>query len=195
MRLNTFFAVYFFTAGGTVEDVRLPHAILALLMLVPAAAGCQFSFSSGGPDYKKLETAIADELNKQYAPMSRQVSSVECPRPSSPPKAGSSFNCIADLEGNDVRVEVTFTDDDYNVDYSTLDVVFDLPQTGEGLSEEVSKDYGFEVKVRCGSGLKVVAVGESFECEAVDRRGDVRRVKVTAGGPEGRDTWEVIGGG
>jgi hypothetical protein len=163
-------------------------------MLVPVAAGCQFSFSSGGPDYKKLETAIADELNKEYASMSRQVSSVECPRPADPPKAGSSFNCIADLEGNDVRVEVTFTDDDYNVDYSTLDVVFDLPQTGKGLSEEVSKDYGFDVKVRCGSGLKVVAVGESFECEAVDRRGDVRTVKVTAGGPEGRDTWEVIGG-
>ncbi|MDZ4235468.1 MAG: DUF4333 domain-containing protein, partial [Dietzia sp.] len=134
-----------------------PRSLLALVLLVPAAAGCQFSFSSGGPDYGKLESAISDELNKQYSSMAvaRQVSAVECPRPSDPPKAGSSFNCIADLEGNDVRVEVNFTDDDYNVDFSTLDVVFDLAETGQGLSEDVSKDYGFEVTVSCGDGLKV----------------------------------------
>lgn len=172
-----------------------PRSLLALVLLVPAAAGCQFSFSSGGPDYEKLESAISDELNTQYSSMAtaRQVSGVECPRPSDPPKAGSSFNCIADLEGNDVRVQVNFTDDDYNVDFSTLDVVFDLAETGQGLSEDVSKDYGFEVTVSCGDGLKVVAVGESFECEAADRRGDTRPVKVTAGGPDAQDTWEVVG--
>ncbi|MCB0949089.1 MAG: DUF4333 domain-containing protein [Mycobacterium sp.] len=165
-----------------------------MLTLVPVVAGCQFSFSSGGPDYKKLESAITDELNKQYSSMSEQVSSVECPRPSSSPKAGSSFTCIADLDGNDVRVEVKFTDDDYNVDFATLDVVFDLTETEKGLSQDISQDYGFNVKVNCGSGLKVVPVGESFECEAVDGRGDTRPVKVTAGGPDNDDTWEVIGG-
>ncbi|HEY9267170.1 MAG TPA: DUF4333 domain-containing protein [Mycobacterium sp.] len=168
--------------------------VLALCVLVPLVAGCQFSFSSGGPDYGKLETAIADELNTQYTAISRRVTAVECPRPSSPPKAGSTFNCIADLDGNDVRVEVEFTDDDYNVDFATLDSVYDLAKTGEGLSGEVSKDYGFDVTVRCGDGLKVVAVGESFECEATDGRGDTRPVKVTAGGPDGKDTWEVIEG-
>lgn len=175
--------------------MRSPRSLLALLLLVPVAAGCQFSLSSGGPDYKKLESAIADELNKQYAPMARQVSTVECPRPSGSPKAGSSFNCIADLEGNDVRVEVKFTDDAYNVDFATLDVVFDLAETGKGLSREVSKKYGFGVKVSCGRGLKVVAVGESFECEASDRGGDTRPVRVTAGGPDSEDSWEVVGGG
>ncbi|NVN51863.1 hypothetical protein HLY00_1853 [Mycolicibacterium hippocampi] len=177
------------------ESVTSPRSLLALLLLAPVAAGCQFSFSSGGPDYEKLESAISDELNKQYSSMAvaREVSAVECPRPEDSPKAGSSFNCIADLEGNDVRVEVKFTDDDYNVDFSTLDVVFDLAETGQGLSEDVSKDYGFEVVVSCGEGLKVVAVGESFECEAADRRGDTRPVKVTAGGPDAQDTWEVVG--
>lgn len=177
------------------KSVTPSKPLLALLMLVPVAAGCQFSFSAGGPDYEKLETAISDELNKQYSSMavSRQVSAVECPRPESSPKAGSSLTCIADLEGNDVRVEVKFTDDDYNVDFSTLDVVFDLAETGQGLSEDVSKDYGFDVTVTCGDGLKVVAVGESFECEAADPRGDTRPVKVTAGGPDAEDTWEVIG--
>ncbi|WP_370333849.1 DUF4333 domain-containing protein [Mycolicibacterium hippocampi] len=174
--------------------MRSPRPLLALLMVAPVAAGCQFSFSTGGPDYEKLETAIADELNTQYSAISRQVDTVECPRPSESPKAGSSFNCIADLEGNDVRVEVNFTDDDYNVDFATLDVVYDLAETSKGLTEDVSKDYGFAVTVTCGEGLKVVAVGESFECEAADRRGDTRPVRVTAGGPDGQDTWEVVGG-
>lgn len=163
-------------------------------MVAPVVAGCQFSFSAGGPDYEKLETAIADELNTQYSAIDRQVDTVECPRPSESPKAGSSFNCVADLEGNDVRVEVKFTDDDYNVDFATLDVVYDLAETSKGLSEDVSQDYGFEVTVQCGEGLKVVAVGESFECEAADPRGDTRPVRVTAGGPDGQDTWEVVGG-
>ncbi|MCH9667158.1 MAG: DUF4333 domain-containing protein [Actinomycetia bacterium] len=173
--------------------MRTARSLLALLILAPAAAGCQFSFSSGGPDYKKLESAIADELNKQYAPMSRQVTAVECPRPSGSPKAGSTFNCIADLEGNDVRVEVTFTDDDYSVDFATLDVVFDLRQTGKGLTEDISEKYGFKVTVDCGSGLEVVAVGESFMCEAGNQRGESRLVRVTAGGPDSEDTWEVVG--
>ena len=163
-------------------------------MVAPVVAGCQFSFSAGGPDYEKLETAIADELNTQYSAISRQVDKVECPRPSESPKAGSSFNCIADLEGNDVRVEVNFTDDDYNVDFAALDVVYDLAETSKGLSEDVSQDYGFDVTVSCGDGLKVVAVGESFECEAADPRGDTRPVRVTAGGPDGQDTWEVVEG-
>lgn len=193
-KLGSSFSFNFGTADGTVEIVRTARSLLALLVLAPAAAGCQFSFSSGGPDYKKLESAIADELNKQYAPMSRQVSSVECPRPSDSPKAGSTFNCIADLEGNDVRVEVTFTDDDYSVDFATLDVVFDLRETGKELSKDISEEYGFKISVKCGSGLEVVAVGESFECEAVDRRGDSRPVKVTAGGPDSEDSWEVVGG-
>ncbi len=101
-------------------------------MVAPVVAGCQFSFSAGGPDYEKLETAIADELNTQYSAIDRQVDTVECPRPSESPKAGSSFNCVADLEGNDVRVEVKFTDDDYNVDFATLDVVYDLAETSKG---------------------------------------------------------------
>ncbi len=164
----------------------------ALLLLAPALASCSFSFSAGGPDYEKLESAISDELNAQYAKISREVSGVDCPRPSSSPKKGDTFLCGADVEGQNVRVEVTVKDDDNNVSFSTLDSLYDLKTTARGLSREVSKEYGFAVKVDCGEGLKVVAVGESFECRAADPRGLTRTVKLTAAAPGDKDDWEVV---
>lgn len=162
------------------------------MLTVPATVGCQFSFSSGGPDYTKLETSLTEDLNKEYEPMSLEVSSVDCPRPAQKPEAGDTFNCIADLAGNDVRVEVTVADEDYNVDYSTIDVVYDLSDTSTELSGLISEDLGFTVTVSCGTGIRVVEAGSSFECEAADRRGDTKPVRVTAGGVDEDDRWEII---
>lgn len=166
---------------------------LTLLMLPVALAGCSFSMSAGGPDYAKLEGAITDELNANYQKIDREVSEVECVRPANAPKAGDTFICNADVDGSTVRVQVVVSDDEENVEYSTLDVLYDLTQTAQGLTKEISADRGFAVTVTCGEGLKVVEVGDSFECTAADRRGDTRPVKVTAGGIDEDDRWELIG--
>lgn len=154
-------------------------------------ASCSFSFSAGGPDYDKLETAIADELNTQYAKISREVSGVDCPRQQDRPEPGDVFLCGADVESQNVRVEVTVEDDD-NVSFQTLDTLYDLQTASRSLSRDVSAEYGFDVTVDCGDGLMVVAHGESLECSAADRRGDTRTVKLTAGGPDSDDEWEVV---
>ena len=173
--------------------MSLSRPLLVLAMTIPVLAGCQFSFSAGGgPDYEKLETAIAAELNTQYESISRQVAAVECPRPDDAPKSGDTITCVADLDGEDVRVETTFTDDDYNVDFATIDTVYDLDDTAGGLAEQISAEYGFDVTVECGDGIKVVEVGSTFECSAADRSGDTRAVVVTAGGPDENDRWEVV---
>jgi hypothetical protein len=161
------------------------------LLLAPALAACSFSFSAGGPDYTKLEKAITDKLNESYAPISRQVSKVDCPTEATP-KIGDTFICNADIDGNEVRVQAKVTDDKGNVDFSTLDVVFDLERTATGLSHEISQDRGFAVTVTCGDGLKVVEIGQSFECEAADPQGVTRTVKVTAGAPGETDHWEIL---
>lgn len=178
--------------GLTITDVASLRSRFALLLVAPVLAGCSFSFSAGGPDYDKLEGAIADELNGTYAEISREVSSVDCPRPSPTPKTGDTFVCGADVEGQNVRVEVKVNDDDYNVSFSTLDILFDLAETERGLSQDVSKEYGFEVTVTCGEGVKIVAIGASFDCEAVDQRGDARTVKLTAGDVGSGDSWEIV---
>jgi hypothetical protein len=166
---------------------------LTLLILPAALAGCSFSMSAGGPDYAKLESAITDELNGSYQKIDREVSEVACEKPEKAPKAGDTFLCNADVDGSTVRVQVVVSDDEENVEFSTLDVIFDLSQTAQGLTKEISADRGFAVTVTCGEGLKVVEVGESFECTAADRRGDTRPVKVTPGGVDEDDRWELIG--
>jgi Domain of unknown function (DUF4333) len=163
-----------------------------VLLLAPALAGCQFSFSAGGPDYEKLENAIASELNKNYAAISREVSAVECPRPAQAPKTGDTFICNADVDGHKVRVEATVTDDDYHIDFHTRDIVYDLSEAGSTLSRSISDEYGFAVTVACGDGLHVVEAGHSFECTATDPTGDTRTVKVTAGAVGEDDQWEVV---
>jgi hypothetical protein len=164
---------------------------LWFFLLAFALSSCSFNFSAGGPDYEKLEGGITDELNTAYAKMSRQVSSVDCPRQPDTPKAGDTFICTADVEGNAVRVEVELADDE-SADFSTLDVLFDLPDTAKGLAREISAEHGFAVTVTCGEGLEVVAIGESFECIAADEAGDTRTVKVTAGEVGVEDRWELV---
>lgn len=166
---------------------------LVLAFLVPAIASCQFSMSAGGPDYEKLETAIADKLNESYSGLNHEVDGVDCPRQRETPKSGDTFICKADLNGSPVRVQVTVSDDDQNVDFKTMDTVYDLSVTAQGLTKEISKDRGFAVTVTCGEGLKVVEIGKSFECTAADRRGDTRPVKVTAGAVGTPDRWELVG--
>ncbi|MCV7193070.1 DUF4333 domain-containing protein [Mycolicibacterium brumae] len=169
------------------------RALTPLFLLAPAVAACSFSVSSGGPDYEKLESAIADELNASYEPIGRQVDSVDCPRLKDTPKSGDTFICKADLSGNPVRVQVTVTDDKNNVDFATMDTAYDLSNLSQQLAKEISADRGFAVTVTCGEGVKVVEAGKSFECTAADRRGDTRPVKVTAGGVDTSDRWELVG--
>jgi hypothetical protein len=167
-------------------DARVIVCAAALL----AAAGCSFSVSAGGPDYDKLQNEIQTKLDDTYTSMNQKVSSVTCPHPSPAPKAGDKFTCTADVDGNDIRVQVTMKDDD-NVEYETLDNLYDLPGTGKSLSEELSKQYEFDVSVDCGEGLKVVEVGKTMECTATDPGGETRTVTLTAAPPGENDKWEL----
>jgi Domain of unknown function (DUF4333) len=162
---------------------------VAAIAGLAALTSCQFSFSSGGPDYELLESAITDELNEIYPKkISHEASSVDCPRQADTPKSGDSFLCTADVDGHAVRVEVTVKNDD--LELNTLDMVYDLAYTAQVLSAEISNEVDFAVTMSCGEGLKVVPIGDSFECTAADEFGDTRTIKVTAN-PEG-EFWEVL---
>lgn len=160
-------------------------------LVLASLTACSFSMSAGGPDYDKLQTAITDELNTSYAEIGQQVTGVECPRQSDL-KTGDTFICTADLDANEVRVEVTVDDDDGNVSFSTLDVVYNLPTVAESLATDITADRGFDVTVDCGEGLKVVAIGDAFECTAADESGETRQVQVTAGPVGEGDSWKIL---
>ncbi|CAN3131564.1 DUF4333 domain-containing protein [Mycobacterium sp. smrl_JER01] len=154
-------------------------------------SACQFSIG-GGLDYDKLERAITDELNRSYASIDQQVSGVECPEQSSRPGKGDTFDCTAQVGGQTVRVESTVTDDDYNVDFSTRDTLYELASTATTLSEELSNQLGFPVTVDCGDGLKAVEVGDTFDCTAADDTGAERTVRITAAPAGENDSWELL---
>lgn len=152
---------------------------------------CSFSFSSGGLDHEKLQNAIADELNTSYETISQQVSSVDCPEDQNP-GPGEKILCTAQVGDQSVRVESTVTDEDYNVDFETLDTLYDLPSVGTTLSDELTNQLGFPVTVTCGEGLKAVEIGQTFDCTAADEDGDERTVRLTAGAIGENDQWELL---
>ncbi len=172
----------------TLSTSQLGVALASVL----AVAGCQASVSVGGLDYEKLEQSITTTLNESYKSISREVSEVDCPKQADAPEAGDTFICKATLEGNPVRVQVTVKDGDHNVNFKTMDTVYDLPKTADNLTSAISEELGFPVTISCGEGLRVVEIGQSFDCTAADQDGDTRTVKVTANAVGENDSWEVI---
>lgn len=171
---------------------RSLHAILFLaLALLTTAGSC--SFSIGGLDYDELEEAITGELDSTYESIDETVSEVDCPELANNPEPGDTLICTADLAGTPIRVEVVVEDEDYNVTFNTLDIVYDLTDTAGVLSEDISSQLGFPVNLNCGEGITAIPIGESFECTAIDANSETATVRVTANGPS--DTsWEIVEG-
>lgn len=184
-----------FVYVSNTDAVRHPSTRVVLsalsIPLTLALFGCNASVSIGGPDYGALEKNITTELDNAYASMSRKVSSVKCPRLADDPKAGDTFVCVADLGGNDVRVDVTVENDEGSVKFKTRDIVFDLAATANRLTTDVATQVGFPVTVDCGQGLKIVEVGSTFTCTALDAQGDSGTIEVTARN-EGDSDWRLV---
>ncbi|KWX57237.1 DUF4333 domain-containing protein [Mycobacterium sp. NAZ190054] len=171
--------------------VKAARSVLAACGAALVASACQFSFG-GGLDYEKLEKAITDELNSSYSSIDQQVSNVECPEQSPDPGTGDTFDCTAEVGGQTVRVASTITDDDYNVDFSTRDTLYDLQDTATALTDDLSNQLGFAVTVDCGDGLKAVEIGTTFDCVAADGQGEERTVRITAAPVGENDSWELL---
>lgn len=164
-------------------------AVVLLLAVVTSA--CSFSFSIGGLDYEALEDGIAEELNASYASIGRSVEGVDCPEPDEDPGVGDQLVCTATLEGQAVRVQATVEDEDFNVTFNTLDVVYELTDTAELLAADISEAIGVPVNLNCGQGITVVPIGDGFQCSATDAGGGTATIQVTANDIE--DTsWEIL---
>jgi hypothetical protein len=169
----------------------VPRVVLAVATPGLILTACSFSFSAGGPDYDKLEKSISDELKGTYSEITPTAPKVTCPRDQPNPQKGDTFICTADVEGEPVRVEVTVNDDEGNVGFSTLDIVYDLTRTERMLGTEIESNMGFPVSVKCGTGVKVVPLGDSFTCTAVDENSVQKTVEVTAV-EVGKDNWRIV---
>lgn len=153
-------------------------------------SACSFSASTGGLDYDKLEKAITDELNTTFEPIGQTVSDVNCPEQRDDPKKGARFLCMATLGGEDIRVQVDVTDDEYNVKFETLDRVYGTESINQTLADSVSTQVGFPAEVDCGSEpVKVVPDGQTFDCTLTDDQGGTGTLRVTANDDL---SWEIL---
>ena len=171
----------------------LPRLLAVLAAFALTATACSFSFSVGGLDYEGLETAIEDDLNAAYAAGGKiTVDGVSCPRQDETPTTGDVFICNAAVEDGTVRVEVTVTNDDLDVTYETLDLVYDVGTVEASIGEDFTAQAGFQVTVECpGERTRIVPIGGAFECIGADAQGETVPIRVTANGIE--DTaWEVV---
>ena len=76
--------------------------------------------------------------------------------------------------------------------FSTIDTLYNLPDTAKSLAGEITGQLGFAVTVDCGEGLKAVEVGKTFDCKATSDDGDQRSVRVTAAPIGENDKWELV---
>jgi hypothetical protein len=164
-------------------------ASFAVIAGAVALTGCQSPFSGAAPDHEALESYISDELAERYPPqIARYAMSVDCPRQADPLKPGDSLMCTVDIDGHDVRLAMTATET--QLEFSTLDAVYDLAPAAQDMAAQISDEVEFPVTLDCGDGLKVVPIGDSFECTAADDYGDTRTIRITTT-PNG-EFWEVL---
>lgn len=169
--------------------IRLPHAVVAAGIALVASA-C--SFSVGGPDYAKLEASISEEVNTAFASFDTTTSSVECPEQDNL-DVGAEFICtvqLTDLDG-DMRVNVEVVSGDLDVEFNTIDLLYDMRQVETTIADDQTSQIGVDIAVDCGDDrLQAIEGGTSFECTATDPDGFTATVEV-ATDTEGNITWTV----
>lgn len=171
--------------------IRVARNSAALLVALAAmTSACSFSFSVGGLDYDKLSEGIAEELNTTYEQFGVTVGDVNCPELAETPSPGDTLVCTAPVADQSVRVEVTVEDEDFNVTFETLDLVYDREQTADLLAGDISETVGLPVNLNCGTGLVALAPGETFECGATDANGTTGTIVVTAE-RDGGASWVI----
>jgi hypothetical protein len=169
--------------------IRLPHVAITVGIALTASA-C--SFSVGGPDYAKLEASISDEVNTAFASFDTATTAVDCPEQDNL-DVGAQFICtvqLTDLDG-DMRVNVEVVNDDLDVEFNTIDLLYDMRQVETAIADDQTSQIGIEIAVDCGDDrLQAIEGGASFECTATDPDGFTATVDV-ATDTEGNITWTV----
>ncbi len=169
--------------------IRRPHVIFTAGLAILASA-C--SVSVGGPDYAKLEGSISEEVNTAFASFDTTTTDVECPEQDNL-DVGSEFICtvqLSDLDG-DMRVTVEVVNDDLDVEFNTLDLLYDMRKVETAIAEDQSTQSGLDIAVDCGEDrLQAVEGGAPFECTATDPDGFTATVEVVTDN-EGNITWTV----
>ncbi len=108
-------------------------------------------------------------------------------------EGGDVLACVADVERQFVRVRVEVGGAPGTWDWTTLDIVHRLDATEDLVGQQMSDSLGDRVRLDCGSPrLRVLPIGASFRCDAIDSAGNIAPALLTVNG-SGQTGWEVLG--
>ena len=150
-------------------------------------AGCSLS-ARNSLSSASVESKIASELANSYRIAAPPV---HCPR-SIPAQVGSTFTCVATLEGQPLRVVGTVTSSRGHVDVHPTSAVV-VAETAEAeIGKSLSATFGQPVTVSCPiPSLLVAPVGHTFGCTA-NIAGVGRQVAVTVTNVAGELSYRVL---
>lgn len=167
----------------------LPRSVAVLT--VTALVACAPAADDRHVDVLGLEQDIHAGLAMAYEPDGLTLFEVACADHDWGP--GDVFACTADVERQFVRVRVEVGEARGDVDWTTLDVVHRLDATEELVASQMSEALGDRIRLDCGSPrLRVLPVGSSFRCDAVDSAGNLVTALLTVNGA-GQTGWDVLG--
>lgn len=175
------------------KPCRSAITLLAVTAL-PALAACSASVSVGdnGFDKAAFEKSAVTEINKDYAETGRSVSTYTCDYPDGEIEAGANFTCTADIDGAKVHTDIAVTDDDGGYKLTTEELLFDMPSVARQLAQPVADQLGGNINVNCGTDVKALVAGSTFECRVTDRdSGAVSTLTYYVTANSANDRWEV----
>jgi hypothetical protein len=109
-------------------------------------------------------------------------------------KAGDTFECVATVDGQELHLEATMTDDDGNVSIINKDAVLDMGVMVDYVTSTVLENAGVTLTdVDCGDRTTLVqAPGSSFDCAVTADDGATATVVVTVEDIDGTVSSEII---
>lgn len=165
---------------------RVRACAVLVVVAVLVLAGC----SGDDYDVATAEREIGRFVDRTYEGI--ETGEVTCPDDVDA-KKGTKFDCTAEVEGQDLRIAVTMTDDDGNATFEATQAVLDLTRAEEAMGSDIGAQIGATVAVDCGErDFLVKDPGDTFECEATDEDGNSVTLVATVTDADGHIEYETV---
>ncbi|HEV2767056.1 MAG TPA: DUF4333 domain-containing protein [Acidimicrobiales bacterium] len=178
-------------ATGRRPRKRLVLVIVALVSLALAGlalrGGASFELSIGTDmlDIERGEAMIEQELTDAGVP----VDGVTCPEREI--QQGDVFECTAEVDGQELRIEVTQLDAEGTIDFRPLQALLDAREVEKAGAELLRGDSSTSLRLDCGTAVVLVKdPGDTFECPATTSDGERGTVVVTVEDVDGTVSFE-----
>lgn len=142
---------------------------------------------------------LTEEIQSKVKEISGEdlETSVDCPSGVTA-EAGSTFECTATIDGQELTIEVTQTNDDGDLTYDQAQAVLSMQKAEDQISAGLVEQIGGQWTVSCAPDghetIYISAVNDVWQCQAEGVNGDGQQlqapIQVTTTSLDGGIAWE-----